>query len=67
MNLSVSSLFPRTKILCCNKVKYEVRTYELEFAVEGDFVIEIVNNRPNGLTGNKDRATIWNIEWVSAK
>ncbi|MBP3504207.1 MAG: hypothetical protein J6K18_03685, partial [Bacilli bacterium] len=50
-----------------NKVKYEVRTYELEFAVEGDFVIEIVNNRPNGLTGNKDRATIWNIEWVSAK
>ena len=50
-----------------NKVKYEVRTYELEFAVEGDFVIEIVNNRPNGLTGNKDHATIWNIEWVSAK
>ena len=50
-----------------NKVKYEVRTFELEFAVEGDFVIEIVNNRPNNLTGNKDRATIWNIEWVSAK
>ena len=49
-----------------NKVKYEVRTYELEFAVEGDFIIEIVNNRPNNLTGNKDRATIWNIEWVSA-
>ena len=50
-----------------NKVKYEVRTFELEFAVEGDFVIEIVNNRPNNLSGNKDRATIWNIEWVSAK
>ena len=50
-----------------NKVKYEVRTFELEFAVEGDFIIEIVNNRPNNLTGNKDRATIWNIEWVSAK
>ena len=50
-----------------NKVKYEVRTYELEFAVEGDFIIEIVNNRPNGLTGNKDRATIWNIQWESAK
>ena len=50
-----------------NKVKYEVRTFELEFAVEGDFIIEIVNNRPNGLTGNKDRATIWNIQWESAK
>jgi hypothetical protein len=50
-----------------NKVKYEVRTFELEFAVEGDFIIEIVNNRPNNLSGNKDRATIWNIEWVSAK
>ena len=50
-----------------NKVKYEVRTFELEFVVEGDFVIEIVNNRPNNLSGNKDRATIWNIEWVSAK
>lgn len=24
MNLGVSSLFPHTKILCCNKVKYEV-------------------------------------------
>ena len=49
-----------------NKVKYEVRTYELEFEVKGDFVIEIVNNCPNGLKGNKDRATIWNIEWVSS-
>lgn len=24
MNLGVSSLFPGTKVLCCNKVKYEI-------------------------------------------
>ena len=47
-----------------DKVKYEVRTYTLELEVEGEFVIEIINNCPNQITGNKDRATIWNIEWV---
>ena len=49
-----------------NKVKYEVRTYEKEFNVQGDFVIEFVNNCPNSVTGNKDRATLWNIEWLGA-
>ena len=47
-----------------DKVKYEVRTFTLEAQVEGEFIIEIINNRPNQSTGNKDRATIWNIEWV---
>ena len=49
-----------------SKEKYVVREYVLEFAVEGEFVIEIVNNCPNALSGNKDRATIWNIAWLGA-
>ena len=38
--------------------------WELENAVLGDFVIEIVNNSPTGSTSNKDRVCIWNITWV---
>lgn len=49
-----------------SKEKYVVREYVLEFAVEGEFVIEIVNNCPNALSGNKDRATIWNLAWQGA-
>ncbi len=49
-----------------DKAKYEIRLAEYTFAVEGEFVIEFVNNCPNGIVGNKDRATIWNIEWVGA-
>ena len=49
-----------------NKVKYEIRTAEIVFNMAGDFVIEIVNNCPNGLAGNKDRATIWNLSWEAA-
>ena len=48
--------------------KYVLKTYELvlDKPVEGDFVIEIVNNCPTGVTGKKDRISIWNITWENA-
>ena len=35
----------------------------LETAVEGEFVIEIINNSPSQNTGNKDRVSIWSLAW----
>jgi hypothetical protein len=48
--------------------KYTVDEFvwELETPVQGDFVIEIVNNCPSNSTSNKDRATIWNLTWLNA-
>ena len=41
-------------------------TWELAQHIEGDFVIEIINNSPSGKTDNKDRFSIWNLQWTSA-
>lgn len=40
-------------------------TWTLEEEVTGDFTIEIVNNSPTNSTSNKDRISIWDLEWVS--
>lgn len=40
--------------------------WELDAAVEGDVVIEIVNNSPSNSTKNKDRLFIWDLQIVSA-
>ena len=44
-----------------------VFTYEHTFdtAIEGDFIIEIVNNCPTN-SAKKDRVSIWNLSWMSA-
>ena len=48
------------------KTAYEF-TWELDTAIDGDIVIEIVNNGPsNATSGNKDRVSIFNISWDSA-
>ncbi len=40
-------------------------TWEQEVNVAGDFVIEITNNCPsNNSSSNKDRVSIWDIEWT---
>ncbi len=40
--------------------------WTLEEEVKGDFTIEITNNSPsNSSSGNKDRVSIWDFEWVS--
>lgn len=45
--------------------KYIVWTLDwvLETPVVGDFTIEVVNNCPSGIDGNKDRFTILGLEW----
>ena len=37
--------------------------WTLDTAVEGEFVIEIVNNCPSNSTSNKDRYSLWNLAW----
>ena len=40
-------------------------TWEQEVNVAGDFVIEITNNCPsNNSSSNKDRVSIWDVEWT---
>ncbi len=56
-----------TKTLEQTVTKLESNSFEwvLDTAVEGTFVIEIVNNCPAGSSSNKDRVSIWNLAWVS--
>ena len=42
-------------------------TWEQEVNVAGDFVIEITNNCPSNSTSNKDRVSIWDVEWTGYK
>ena len=37
--------------------------WTLDTAIEGEFVIEIVNNCPSNSTSNKDRYTLFNLAW----
>ena len=47
--------------------KATLAEYEHAFNVEGDFVIEIVNNCPSPVSDeNKDRTAIWNLTWTEA-
>ena len=57
-----------TKQLDNNSVtKLTAYTFEwkLETAISGDFTIEITNNSPSNNTGNKDRVSIWNLQWTN--
>lgn len=42
-------------------------TWEQDVNVAGDFVIEITNNCPSNSTSNKDRVSIWDVEWTGYK
>ena len=42
----------------------KVYTWEQDVNVAGDFVIEITNNSPSNSSSNKDRVSIWDIEWT---
>ena len=37
--------------------------FEEDCNVNGDFTIEFTNLCPSGATGNKDRVSIWNVNW----
>ena len=39
-------------------------TWEQEVNVSGSFVIEITNNCPSNSSSNKDRVSIWDVEWT---
>lgn len=41
-------------------------TWKLDTAVEGEFVIEIVNNCLSQNSGNKDRVAIFDLTWENA-
>lgn len=39
--------------------------YSVDLNVDGDFVIEIVNNCVSASSSNKDRISIWNLSWTN--
>ena len=42
-------------------------TFEEDCNVNGDFTIEFTNLCPSAATGNKDRVSIWNVNWDAAQ
>ena len=70
INIKQNDEVVATKQLDNNSVtQYTAYTFEwvLDTAIEGEFVIEIVNNCPsNNSNKNKDRVVICDIEWTSA-
>lgn len=44
--------------------QYKKCDWSKEVNVEGDFSIVIVNNCPTQQTKNKDRVSVWNVEWT---
>ena len=62
-----------TKQLDNNSVtKLTAYTFEWDLAaegvaVDGEFTIEITNNSPSNSTSNKDRVSIWNLQWTTNK
>ena len=59
---TVSKSFTRDN---ADKTKYVVteETWVLETAISGEFTIVFVNDCPSNLDSNKDRVTIWDINW----
>lgn len=45
--------------------KQKAYSYSIDINVEGDFVIEIVNNCVSAESKNKDRISIWNMSWTN--
>ena len=46
-----------------NVTKYTVFTFEEFYNVNGDFTIEFTNLCPSNAASEKDRLSIWNVEW----
>ena len=49
-----------------NVAQKTVYTFEEDCSVNGDFTIEFTNLCPSNATGNKDRVSIWNVNWDPA-
>ncbi len=50
-----------------NVTQKKAYSFEESCSVNGDFTIEFTNLCPSNATGNKDRASIWNVNWDSAE
>ena len=50
-----------------NVTQKNAYTFENDCSVTGDFTIEFTNLCPSNATGNKDRVSIWNVNWDSAE
>ncbi|MBR4829962.1 MAG: hypothetical protein IKZ92_09205 [Muribaculaceae bacterium] len=50
-----------------NVTQKNAYTFEKDCSVTGDFTIEFTNLCPSNATGNKDRVSIWNVNWDSAE
>ena len=48
------------------KGSVESESWVLDTAVEGEFVLEIINDCISGQDKNKDRVSIWNLTWENA-
>jgi len=42
-------------------------SFEGDCSVNGDFTIEFTNLCPSNATGNKDRFSVWNVNWDNAQ
>ena len=49
-----------------NVTQKHAYSFEESCSVQGDFTIEFTNLCPSNATGNKDRASIWNVNWDPA-
>ena len=45
--------------------KMTAYAFSQEVNVAGTFKLKFTNNSPSNNTGNKDRVSIWNLEWTS--
>ena len=73
INVTITDASGNKTVLNLVKTGSEViqkTAYTAEFVlatpVLGDFTIEFTNNSPSQAEGNKDRVSLWNIEWVGA-
>ena len=73
INVTITDASGNKTVLNLLKTAAEVTqktAYTAEFVLEtpvlGDFTIEFTNNSPSQTDGNKDRVSLWNIEWVGA-
>ena len=50
-----------------NVTQKHAYTFEKDCSIEGDFTLEFINLCPSNATGNKDRVSIWNVNWDPAQ
>lgn len=51
--------------VCEDTEKFKVQDFSMTCNVTGDFVIEIVNDCAGQQTANKERISIWNLQWTN--